>query len=237
MNKSENKIPILFIVIFIVINYICTNKIGLLNYKSTLIYIVLSIIILIYLFITKKIEYYGLNKLPDKHTKYHVPIILITILNVLMMINYFIYIGNTKIDLNHVIWPIISLIFLAFLKEIIFRGFLLKILQKINPSLIYISIIPLGIFNVIFAKTDFEYISLFYTLVYSLIPALFSLFILEHTGSLLPGIILTSITNVLSTFPRFPIPAAIECMIVIFIICFCSGYIEKQINKNKKVIN
>ena len=113
--KRELLFSILLIVIYLTFNSICINNFGMTDVRTSIINILLSVIILIFIFKNRLGSYYGLSSFPNaKKYLYFIPLILLVSVNLWNGI-------NTDNTTNEIIYYIFSMIGVGFLEEIIFR--------------------------------------------------------------------------------------------------------------------
>ncbi|MBQ4633906.1 MAG: CPBP family intramembrane metalloprotease, partial [Bacilli bacterium] len=142
--KHETLFCMLLIALYIIINSLLIQNFGLLDYKSVIINTVFSIGLIILMMIFKRISYYGLIKViaPKKYL-YFIPLILIISVNLWNGIN----VNNSTTE---IIFYILNMINIGFIEEIIFRGFLFKMMAKDNvKSAIIVSSVTFGIGHII----------------------------------------------------------------------------------------
>ena len=193
--KHETLISIILIIIYILFNSYCVNNFGINDFRTITINLLLSISIIVFIIINKLGNYYRLTSFPNnKKFLYFIPLILLISVNLWNGIN----INNTKIE---IVLYIISMLLVGFLEEIIFRGFLFKLLEKDNVNkAIIITSITFGIGHIVNLLNGADIISTLIQICYSIsIGYLFA--IIFHKGkSLWPCIITHSLTNSLSIF-------------------------------------
>ena len=138
--KHETLFCILLIVVYVVVNSYCIQNFGVEDYRSTIINTVYSITLIVLIIKLKGVSYYGLAKVSNlKKYLYFIPLVLIISVNLWTGIN----ITNTP---NEIIFYILKMINVGFIEEIIFRGFLFKMMAKTNiKSAIIVSSITFGI--------------------------------------------------------------------------------------------
>ena len=126
--KHEILICILLIVIYVVSNSYCMQNFGVTDYRSTIINTLFSIVLIIIMILLKRTSYYGLTKVTNlKKYLYFIPLFLIVSVNLWNGIN----INNSTIE---IIFHILTMINVGFIEEIIFRGFLFKMMEKENTK-------------------------------------------------------------------------------------------------------
>ena len=142
--KYETLISILLIIIYIISNSYCMQNFGTTDYRTTIVNFILSLAIIIFILKNKLGEYYGLTKFPNfKEFLYFIPLIIMMSVNLWNGIN----INNS---ITEIIFYMLSMICVGFLEEIIFRGFLFKMMAKTNvKSAIIVSSVTFGIGHII----------------------------------------------------------------------------------------
>ena len=101
----------LLIIIYIVVNSLCINLFGITDYRTSIINILLSVLIIIFIFKYKLGSYYGLTTFPTpKKYLYFIPLLLIISVNLWNGI----HINNST---SEIIFYIISMIGVGFLEE------------------------------------------------------------------------------------------------------------------------
>ena len=175
--------------LIIVINYVIYF------YKTTIINLILTSIIIIFIIKNKLLSYYRLISFPNpKKYLYFIPLILLISVNLFNGFN----INNTILE---IIFYILSMICVGFLEEIIFRGFLFKILEKDNQKLaIIITSITFGVGHIINLLNGAELIPTLIQICYCISTGYLFAIIIVKSNSLWPCIIRHSLVNALSIF-------------------------------------
>lgn len=225
-DKYETLISIFFIVIYLAVNSIFLNKYGVYDWQTMLVNILLSLGIIIFIFIFKLGNYFGLTKLPNpKKFLYFIPLV------VLMSINLW---GGIRIDntFSEILFYMISMIFVGFLEEIIFRGFLFRMMAKDNlKSAIIVTSLTFGVGHIINLFTGASLVPTIIQIIYATATGYLFVTILVKGNSLWPCIITHSIVNALSVFAvnnSFTAIVSPLCLTVIPILY--SIYLNKRIN-------
>ena len=193
--KHETLITIFLIIVYIVLNSYCMQNFGMTDYRTMLLNFILLAIIFILIVNNKLIEYYGLGKMPvAKDFLYYIPLIIIASVNLWSGIN----INNSFME---ILWYMLSMICVGFLEEIIFRGFLFKMMEKDNvKSAIIVSSVTFGIGHIV---NLFNGAALFPTLIqicYAIAIGYLFVIIFQKGKSLWPCIITHCTVNALSIF-------------------------------------
>lgn len=197
--KSELTFALVWIVIYCVlqpIGNLLSQKIGL-EYSANAILCVLQAIIL-FSFIQKNnyLKRYGLCKssLPARYFLYYVPLIILATGNLWFGIAI-----NDSIAI--IIYRIIFMLYVGFIEEIIFRGFLFKAMEKKNvKSAIIVSSLTFGIGHLLNLFTGMNLINNLCQIIFAIAVGFLFVTIFYRTGTLLPCIIVHSTINILDSF-------------------------------------
>ncbi len=194
-DKHETLICILLIILYVVINSYCMQNFGLEDYRSTVINTIFSIALLIFIITLKRTSYYGLTKVTNlKKYLYFIPLLLIISNNLWNGIN----INNTK---SEIIFHILTMLNIGFLEEVIFRGFLFKMMEKDNvKSAIIVSSITFGIGHIVNLFNGADFISTLVQMCYAISLGYLFVIIFYKSKSLVPCIIAHILINSLSIF-------------------------------------
>ena len=223
--KNETLISILFIVIYLVVNSIFLNKFGMYDWQTMTVNIGLSLLIILFIIIFKLGNYFGLTKFPNpKKFLYFVPLII------LMSINLW---GGIRIEnsISEIIFYMISMIFVGFLEEIIFRGFLFKMMAKDNlKSAIIVTSLTFGAGHIINLLNGSSFIPTLIQIIYATAIGYLFAVILVKGKSLWPCIITHSVVNALSVFAIYNSFTAVVSPLCLTIIPICYAiYLNKRI--------
>lgn len=124
--KHETTVVISLIVLYVVANSYIMNNFGLESIQGVIINTIISLFTIIFIASIKGFREYGFIK-PEKSKEflYFIPLFIISLFNI-----YFgIAINNTKME---IIYHILAMINVGFMEEVIFRGFLFKMMAKDN---------------------------------------------------------------------------------------------------------
>ena len=227
--KHETLSCILLIVLYILINSFCLNNFGTTDYRSALINTLLSIFLLTLTIILNKTKYYGLNKVTNlKKYLYFFPLILIVLVNFLNGIS----INNTKTE---IIFYVLNMINIGFIEEIIFRGFLFKMMAKDNiKSAIIVTSITFGIGHIINLLHGAELTSTILQIISAISVGYLFAIIFYKSNSIIPCIITHSLINSLSIFSNSNSTTLyIESLILIILPLIYAFYINKHIKEGE----
>ena len=193
--KHESTCCILLIVLYIVINSYCMQNFGIEDYRSTIINTVFSIIVIILIKSLNKMSYYGLTKVTNwKDYLYFIPLVLIISTNLWTGIN----INNSY---SEILFHILTMLNIGFLEEIIFRGFLFKMMEKNNvKSAIIVSSITFGIGHIVNLLNGADLVPTLLQICYAISLGYMFVIIFYKSKSLVPCIIAHFLINALSIF-------------------------------------
>ncbi len=193
--KHETLISILLIIIYIISNSFCMQNFGENDYRTTIVNFILTLAIVIFIIKNNLGEYYGLTKIPNlKQFLYFIPLLIIISVNLWNGIN----IKNTATE---IVFFMITMIFVGFLEEIIFRGFLFKMMEKDNVNrAVIVSSATFGIGHIINLLNGAELIPTLIQICYAVAAGYLFVTIFQKGKSLWPCIITHSAVNALSIF-------------------------------------
>ena len=193
--NHETLFCILLIITYIIINSYCIQNFGVEDYRSAIINTIFSVVLIIIMILLKRTSYYGLVKVTNlKKYLYFIPLILIVSVNLWNGIN----INNST---SEIIFYILNMINVGFIEEIIFRGFLFKMMAKDNiKSAIIVSSITFGIGHIVNLLNGAELIPTLMQIGYAMSIGYLFVIIFYKSKSLIPCIITHCLVNSLSIF-------------------------------------
>jgi len=168
---------------------------GVEDYRSTLINTAFSVVLIILTVSLKRVQNYGLTKVgnPKKFLCF-LPLLLIVSVNLWSGIN----INNTP---EEIVFHILTMLNIGFIEEIIFRGFLFKMMEKDNlKAAIAVSSITFGIGHIINLFNGAEIIPTLLQICYAMSIGYLFVVIFVKSKSIVPCIIAHSVNNSLSIF-------------------------------------
>lgn len=225
--KYETLIAIALIVIYIVSNSFCMQNFGQTDFRSALVNGVLSLLIIGFIVKNKLGEYYGLTKFPNsKKFLYFIPLIILMSVNLWTGIN----INNT---ISEIIFFMISMVFVGFLEEIIFRGFLYQMMAKDNvKTATLVTSLTFGIGHIINLLNGADLVPTLIQIVYAVATGYAFAVILQKGKSLWPCIITHSVVNALSilnienTISMYVAPVILTVVPLLYVV-----YLKKNIKE------
>lgn len=217
---------IMLIVIYILVNSYCIQNFGVEDYRSAIINTIFSVFLIILIIMLKRVSYYGLTWVKDlKKYLYFIPLIFIVSVNFWNGVN----INNSK---SEIIFHILTMINVGFIEEIIFRGFLFKMMAKDNINMaIIVSSITFGVGHIINLFIGADLIPTLLQVCYAISIGYLFVIIFYKSKSLIPCIVTHCLVNSLSIFN---VENAVSLYVSsIFLIIFPLLY-AMYINKNIK---
>lgn len=193
--KKETLFCILLIVAYVIINSYCIQNFGLTDYRSLFINTIFSIILILLMIVLKRVEYYGIKKVENSRKYlFFVPLMLIASVNLWNGIN----VNNSS---NEILFYILTMVNIGFIEEIIFRGFLFKMMEKENiKRAITVSSLTFGIGHIVNLLNGSDLIPTLMQIGYAIAIGYLFVTIFNKSKSLIPCIITHIIINSLSIF-------------------------------------
>lgn len=224
--KHETLFCILLIALYVIINSYCVQNFGTKDYRSTIINTIISAFLIILMISLKRTKYYGLTKVnnPKKYL-YFIPLLLIASVNLWNGIN----INNSK---NEMIFHILTMINVGFIEEIIFRGFLFKMMAKESVKrAIIVSALTFGIGHIVNLLNGASIIPTLLQICYAVSLGYLFVLIFYKSKSLIPCIITHALINSLSIFNiETKVSLYIIPIFLIVVPLLYAYYINKNIN-------
>jgi len=225
--KHETSFCILLIVAYILVNSYCIQNYGIEDYRSAIINTIFSITLIILMIILKRTSYYGLTKVTNlKRYLYFIPLLLIVSVNLWNGIN----INNST---SEIIFYILTMINVGFIEEIIFRGFLFRMMAKDNVKrAIIVSAITFGIGHIVNLLNGADLIPTLIQICYAISIGYLFVIIFYKSKSLIPCIITHSLVNSLSIFNvENAVSLYVSSVFLIIVPLVYAMYINKNIKE------
>jgi len=224
--KHETLCCMLLIVLYVVINSYCMQNWGLTDYRSAIVNTIFSVVLLALVISLKRVSYYGLTKVADlKKYLYFVPLLLILSVNLWNGVN----INNTA---SEILFYIISMMNVGFLEEMIFRGFLFKMMAKDNvKSAIIVSSITFGMGHIVNLLNGADLVPTLMQLCYATAIGYLFVTILYKSKSLVPCIIAHGVFNSLPILSVGRVSLYIETVFLVVVSLGYAFYINKRVKE------
>lgn len=193
--KYETLFCILLITAYLLVNSVCIQFFGDTSLVSFISNTLLSVCLIVIMRLLKRTEYYGLTKVKNpKKYLYFLPLLIIISVN---LWNGF----NINHSSNEIIFHILTMINIGFIEEIIFRGFLFKMMAKSNvKSAIIVSAVTFGAGHIINLLNGADLVPTLFQICYATSIGYLFVIIFHKSKSLIPCIITHCLVNSLSIF-------------------------------------
>lgn len=224
--KHETLCCILLIILYVVVNSYCIQNFGYTSYIIFIINTIFSIGLIGIIVALKRTSYYGLTKVKDaKKYLYFIPLIIIGTVNIWNGI-------KIKNSTSEILFHVLTMINVGFIEEIIFRGFLFKMMAKDNiKSAIIVSSITFGIGHIVNLLNGADLIPTLMQICYAISIGYLFVTIFYKSKSLVPCIITHSLINALSIFNAENSTSYIVPIILTLIPLAYAIYINKTIKE------
>lgn len=225
--KHEVTVCVLLIVIYLVSNSVCIQLFGETSFWGFVVNTILSLCLVAIIFSLKKTKYYGLTRVKNpKAYLYFAPLVIIVSVNLWNGFN----INNTP---REIIFHILTMINIGFIEEIIFRGFLFKMMAKSGVrSAIAVSAVTFGAGHIVNLINGAELIPTLIQICYATAIGYLFVIIFHKSKSLVPCIITHSLVNSLSIFNiENTVSLYVAPVFLITIPLVYAAYINKKIRE------
>lgn len=193
--KYETLFCMLLIIIYLAVNSVCVQNFGYTSFVSFIANTILSVFLIIIMLVLKRASYYGLKKIENaKQYLYFIPLLVIVTVN---LWNGF----NINLSSKEIVFHILTMLNIGFIEEIIFRGFLFKMIAKTNiRSAIIVSAVTFGAGHIVNLLNGAELIPTLIQVCYATSIGYLFVIIFHKSKSLVPCIITHSLANSFSVF-------------------------------------
>jgi len=230
--KNETLACILLIVLYVAVNSYCIQNFGMTDYRSAVFNTVFSALLFLLVIVLGRTSFYGFKRVNDfKKYLYFIPLVLIISVNLWNGIN----INNSTIE---IVYYMLTMICVGFLEEIIFRGFLFKMMSKDNvKSAIIVTSFTFGIGHIVNLLNGADLIPTLIQICYAISGGYLFVIIFLKGKSLWPCIITHSAVNALSIFNIDNVLSMyIEPVFLIVVSISYAMYLRKNINEKESDI-
>ena len=193
--KHETLFCMLLIIIYIAVNSVCVQNFGYTSSVSFIVNTILSICLVGIVLLLKKSAYYGFTKVRNlKKYLYFIPLAMLITVNLWSGF-------NINHSASEIIFHILTMINIGFIEELIFRGFLFRMMAKSSiKSAIIVSAVTFGMGHIINLLNGAELIPTLMQICYATAIGYLFVIIFYKSKSLVPCIITHCLVNSLSIF-------------------------------------
>lgn len=226
--KHETLFCLLLIIIYLVVNSVCVQNFGNTSYVSFIANTILSLLLIVIMLSLKRTSYYGLKRVENaRQYLYFIPLLVIVTVN---LWNGF----NINNSVSEIIFHILTMLNIGFIEEIIFRGFLFKMMAKSNVKrAIIVSSITFGMGHIINLLNGAELVPTLLQICYATATGYLFVIIFHKSKSLVPCIITHCLVNSLSVFNVENAISLYISPLFLTIIPLAYGlYINKRVKEN-----
>lgn len=226
--KHETLFCIALIILYVWVNSYCIQNFGLADYRSAIINTIFSMVLIVLMIMLKRTAYYGIARVTDlKRYLYFVPLVLIASVNLWNGIN----LNHSK---SEIIFHILTMVNVGFLEEIIFRGFLFRMMAKDNVKrAIVVSALTFGIGHIVNLLNGADLIPTLIQVCYAISLGYLFVIIFYKSKSLIPCIITHACVNSLSIFHvENTTSLYVSSVVLILIASTYAIYINKNVTES-----
>lgn len=193
--KHEALFCMLLIIVYLAVNSVCVQNFGHTSFVSFIANTILSVCLIVIMLLLKRTSYYGLNKVKNtKQYLYFIPLLIIVTVN---LWNGF----NVSHSSKEIVFHILTMLNIGFIEEIIFRGFLFKMMAKHNiKSAVIVSAVTFGAGHIVNLLNGAELVPTLIQVCYATSIGYLFVIIFHKSKSLVPCIVTHSLVNSLSVF-------------------------------------
>ena len=221
--KHETLFVIGLIIIYVITNSYIIQNFGSSSYQSVIINTILSILLIILIISLNRVKLYGITRSNNwKEYLYFIPLFIISLFN----LRRGIHINNTT---SEIIFHTLTMINIGFLEELLFRGFLFKMMEKDNvKSAIIVSSITFGIGHIVNLLNGADLVPTLLQVCYAVAIGYMLVIIFYKSKSIIPCIIFHAVFNSLAIFATGD--SNIISSIILIIMCLAYAlYINKKV--------
>ncbi len=193
--RHENLFCIMMIVIYVIVNSFCMQNFGTESLPSAVINTVFSVLLIVLAKALKRVKFYGLTGITGaRKYLYFIPLIAIASVNLWNGCN----VNNTA---GEIVFHFITMINVGFIEELLFRGFLFKMMEKDSrKSAVIVSSLTFGIGHIVNLLNGAEVVPTIMQMCYAFAIGYVFVIIFIKSKSIMPCIITHAAVNSLSIF-------------------------------------
>lgn len=218
--KKDEIISISLIIFYVVLNSFLMQKYEYTDFRFLLFNLIFLVGIVIFIKKEKLDKYYGFCKVNNcKKFLYFIPLIIISLVNIWAGFS----INNTLFE---ICIYMAAMFCVGFLEEVIFRGFLFKMMSRDNlKSAIIVSSLTFGIGHIVNLFNGAPLVPTLFQICYAVLLGFLFVIIFVKSGSLWPSIITHGIFNALGVFSvdsslfLYAIPVILIIICILYVLC------------------
>lgn len=193
--KNETLFTILLIVLYVVTNSYCMQNYGFTSLMSVIINTIFSVALIGLVIGLKRTKHYGLTRVKEcKKFLYFIPLLLIGTVNLWNGI-------NVNISLKEILFHVLTMINVGFIEEMIFRGFLFKMMEKDNlKRAMFVSALTFGIGHIVNLVNGAAIVPTLIQIAYAIALGYLFVVIFYKSKSIIPCVVTHAMINTLSIF-------------------------------------
>lgn len=193
--KHETFCCMLLIAIYVAVNSVCVQNFGETSFGGFIVNTALSVGLIGMVLALKKSAYYGFKKVCDpKKYLYFIPLFLMVSVNLWGGI-------NRSHATREIVFHVLTMLNVGFIEELIFRGFLFKMMAKTNlKSALVVSALTFGIGHIVNLLNGAELIPTLMQICYAAATGYLFALLFHKSKSLIPCIVTHCLFNSLSVF-------------------------------------
>ena len=197
--KNEITFAVILIVVYVVGSGIMgdiSESIGIQFFAEMIFHIAMSAVIFLFIKKNDLMKYLGLcsSEVSTVKMLFYIPLLLPAVMPVFFGV-------GLNYPVPDIIFRTVSMLFVGFLEEIIFRGFLFKGICKSNVTrAIVISAVTFGVGHIVNLLNGYDIVRNIIQIVYAVCVGFMLVFIFYRTGSIIMCVAFHSINNILTAF-------------------------------------
>lgn len=198
-DKNEITFAVVMIVVYVVgmsIMNSISETLGLKYLAECFLCIILTAVFLLFIRKNGLTEYYGLcmPKVTAAQTLYYIPMLLIPFMPLMCG-------AGLEYSVAETFTHSVSMLFVGFLEEVIFRGFLFRAMAKSSEKrAVIVTALTFAFGHIVNLLNGYEIFDSITQISYAVAVGFMLVFVLIRTGSLVPCIIFHSLNNILTAF-------------------------------------
>lgn len=221
--KHETLYTILLIVFYVAINSYLVQNFGIGDYRSSIVNTFISLFLIVLMKKLNRLEYYGIKKISNcKKYLFFIPLIIISTVNLWGKISFDKTVSETLLYF-------ITMLNVGFIEEIIFRGFLFKMMEKDNVKrALIVSALTFGIGHIVNLLNGASFLPTMMQICYAVSLGYLFVVIFYKSKSLIPCIITHALINSLAVFRVSDASSLVISLVLIIISLSYAFYLKSK---------